>query len=249
MDTDSAQLEQSLLLPPAQAAFATDEVEGLPGPVQRYLRWAVLPGTPLARAARLRMRGHIKLGRWLPFSAEETLAPHAGFVWPASVLGVMAGSDRCVHGDGGMDWKLLGRRTVVHAEGPDVSRSAAERGAAEAIWVPTVLLPRFGVTWEAIDHSHLVARYGMGEHPVENHLHVDPDTGRLLRFHLDRWGDPDETGTWRPVPFGGDATGWRTFGGVTVPSAGRVGWFYGTRDFVPRGEFFRYEITGLELVG
>ena len=45
----------------------------------------------------------------------------------------------------------------------------------------------------------------------ELHLHVDPGTGRLLRFHLDRWGDPDDSGTWGPVPFGGDVTGWSSF--------------------------------------
>jgi hypothetical protein len=240
-------LDAQLCIPPADGAFTADEVAGLPAPVQRYLRWAIAPGTRLAQAAHLQMEGRVKIGRWLPFRAEELLAPHAGFVWPARTLG-LAGSDRCVDGHGALDWKLFGRVPVIHAEGPDVSRSAANRGAAEAIWVPTALLPRFGVEWDAVDHSHLVARYAMGGHPVEQHLHVDPGTGRLLRFHLDRWGDPDESGTWRPVSFGGDATAWSSFEGVSVPSAGRVGWYYGTPDFLPRGEFFRYEITGLRLV-
>ena len=39
----------------------------------------------------------------------------------------------------------------------------------------------------------------------------------------------------------------RSFGGVTIPSAGRVGWFFGT-DRWPGGEFFRFEITDLRLV-
>jgi hypothetical protein len=34
---------------------------------------------------------------------------------------------------------------------------------------------------------------------------------------------------------------------VTVPAAGRVGWFFGT-DRWPGGEFLRYRITGLRLV-
>lgn len=42
-------------------------------------------------------------------------------------------------------------------------------------------------------------------------------------------------------------TAYATFGGVSVPSAGRAGWFYGT-DRWPEGEFFRYRITALELV-
>jgi hypothetical protein len=42
-------------------------------------------------------------------------------------------------------------------------------------------------------------------------------------------------------------TGYKTFDGVTVPSAGRVGWFFGTHRW-EQGEFFRYRITDLRLV-
>ena len=44
-------------------------------------------GTPFSPARsgidgfRLRMTGHIKIGRWLPFRAEEVLSPREGFVW------------------------------------------------------------------------------------------------------------------------------------------------------------------------
>jgi len=42
-------------------------------------------------------------------------------------------------------------------------------------------------------------------------------------------------------------TGYSTFDGVTIPSAGRAGWFYGT-DRWDEGEFFRAEITDYHLV-
>jgi hypothetical protein len=48
-----------------------------------------------------------------------------------------------------MDWKLAGLVTIMHADGPDHARSAAGRAAAEGMWVPTALLPRFGVRWSA----------------------------------------------------------------------------------------------------
>jgi hypothetical protein len=235
-------------VPPAEGGFGEDELVGLPEPVQRWFRGAVAPGTPLARAARLRMDGRIRLGgRWFPFRAREVLAPHVGFVWPASVLGVLRGSDRFVDGEGAMDWRAFGRWSVVHADGPDTSRSAAGRGAAEGMWVPTSLLPRFGVTWRAEDASRIVARFtGMGGHPVEVHLQLRTD-GQVVRFWFDRWGDPDETGSYGVVPFGGDALAWATFDGITIPSEGRVGWWYGTPRF-QEGEFFRYRITDLELV-
>lgn len=64
---------------------------------------------------------------------------------------------------------------------------------------------------------------------------------------FDRWGDSDNTGTFAQHPFGGKFTGYRTFQGLTIPSEGRLGWFYG-EDGWPAGEFFRYQITDLQPV-
>lgn len=240
-------LEHALVVPADPGGFSEAEVLGLPEPVAGFFRAAIAPDTPLARAARLEMHGHIRLGpRWLPFRAREVLAPLFGFVWPASVLGLLRGSDRCVDGQAAMDWRIAGR-SVIHADGPDVSRSAAGRGAAEGMWVPTALLPRFGVDWRAEDASHVVAGYAIGDEHVENHLFLAPD-GRVVRSYFERWGDPDGTGEWRRIPFGADVLGWATFDGVTIPAAGRVGWWYGSPRFWEDGEFFRYEITALELV-
>ena len=120
--------EARLLQPPAPGRFDAEELEGLPEPARRHLTQAIAPGTPLAAAARLRMRGRIKVGRWLPFRAHQVLNPHHGFVWTARAAGIIAGSDRYVDGTGGLDWKLAGVVTVAHAQGPDVARSAAGRG-------------------------------------------------------------------------------------------------------------------------
>jgi hypothetical protein len=115
-----------------------------------YLAWPGAPGMALrstrveelwqrpGTAARLKMRGEIKLGQWYPFRAEQVLT-EAGFVWAAtvSVWGVpIVGSDEFVDGKGAMRWKLLGLIPVAVAVGPDVSRSAEGRMKAErAIWL------------------------------------------------------------------------------------------------------------------
>jgi hypothetical protein len=230
---------------PAPGAFAESELDGLPEPVCRYLRASIEPGTPLARSARFRMRGSIKLGRrWISFRASEVLAPQHGFVWAARAGGVIAGFDRYARGDGMMDWKLLGLKRVAHGKGRDVSRSSAGRVGAEAVWVPTALLPRFGVTWASSDPRQLLARYRLDDSDLELHLTLD-DEARVRSVVLDRWGDPDSSGSWGYHPFGFEATGCATFGGVTIASAGRAGWFFGTERWT---EGFRYEITEYELV-
>jgi len=134
-------LAARVLRPAGPGRFDPAELDGLPEPVRRHLAMAVAPGTPLATSARLAMRGSIKVGRWLPFRARQVLDPHHGFVWAARAAGLITGTDRYLDGAGVIDWKLAGLVTVAHGEGPDVSRSAAGRAGAEAIWLPTALLP------------------------------------------------------------------------------------------------------------
>jgi hypothetical protein len=244
---DTTALETRLLRPPEPGRFDPAELDGLPEPVRRHLAQAIAPGTPLHTSARLRQRGHIKVGRWLPFRARQVLDPHHGFVWSARAAGLIAGTDRYADGAGALAWKLAGLVTVAAGAGPDVSRSAAGRAGAEGIWLPTALLPRFGVRWSAPDADHVVAAFAVGETPLELHLRLD-GAGRIRSLAFDRWGDPDGGGTFGWHRFGGEITGWAGFGGLTVPAAGRLGWRFGG-DGWERGEFFRYRITALEPSG
>jgi len=107
--------EAHLLQSPEPGRFVAAELERLPEPARRHLAQAIAPGTPLVTSARLRMRGHIKVGRWLPFRAHQVLNPHNGFVWTARAAGIIVGSDRYLDGDGRLDWKLLGLLSVAHA--------------------------------------------------------------------------------------------------------------------------------------
>jgi uncharacterized protein DUF6544 len=247
MRTTGTGLEARVLRPAEPGRFGPEELAGLPAPVRRYLAGAVAPGTALHTSARLWMRGRIKVGRWLPFRARQVLDPHRGFVWTARAAGLIAGVDRYLDGAGLLDWKLAGLVTVAHGEGPDVSRSAAGRAGAEGIWLPTALLPRFGVRWSAPAGDRVGAAFAVGETPVELALRLDP-SGRIVSLRSDRWGDPAGNGRFGWHPFGGEITGYAGFAGLTVPSAGRFGWFYGT-DRWAEGEFFRYRITRLSPVG
>jgi hypothetical protein len=241
-------LMRSLQEPPSGDSFSEAEIDGLPEAVRRYFLAAIAPGTPLAAAAVLRMRGALKLrGRWLPFRARQVLAPHRGFVWTARVSGLITGSDRYADGAGAMDWRILGIIPLVHAFGEDISRSAAARGPAEAVLVPTTLLPRFGVAWSATDAHHITARYSLDATEIELRYTLDGDA-RLRSVAFDRWGDPDSTGHWGWHPAGFSVTATATLGGLTIPSAGRFGWFFGI-DRWPEGEFFRFQIRDFQLVG
>ena len=248
LPTDPAPTDPAarLLRPAEPGRFDPAELDGLAAPVRRHLTQAIAQGTALHTSARLTMRGQIKVGRWLPFRARQVLDPHRGFVWTARAAGLIAGVDRYLDGAGLLDWKLAGLVTVAHGEGPDISRSAAGRAGAEGIWLPTALLPRFGVRWSAPAPDQVTAAFAVGETPLELELRLD-GAGRIVSLQFDRWGDPGD-GRFGWHRFGGEITGYAGFAGLTIPSAGRLGWFHGS-DRWEQGEFFRYRITGLEPAG
>jgi hypothetical protein len=235
-------VERDLLATGVDSTFDPAELAGLPDPVIRYFTAAIAPGTPLVRAARIEMRGRIKIGRWLPFTATEVLDPRRGFAWRARVAGrLVVGSDRYLDRAGAMRWRLFGLLPLVSASGPDLTRSAAGRAAGEGMWLPTAMLPRYGVEWSASSDHAVAARLTVDDTAAEIRYTLGPD-GHVESTVFDRWGDPDRSRTWAWHRCGGEITAYRTFGGLTVPAAGRVGWHYGTNRW-PEGEFFRYEIT------
>jgi hypothetical protein len=240
-------LEDRLAEPPHPGVFSVEDVQHLPSQVRRMLVAAIAPGTPLAAAVRLRIRGSINLRRWLPFRSHEILAPGRGFVWRARVAGVIAGFDEYVDGEGEMRWRLAGLVKVASASGPDVSRSAAGREAGETFWLPTALLPEFGVMWRVGVEGHPVATVPTAGGPIDVEYRLDRD-GRITSLVFERWGDPDGSGTFGLHRFGGTMTQHRTFDGITIPTAGSVGWHFETERWTS-GEFFKFHITSAELIG
>ncbi|MDN5761336.1 MAG: hypothetical protein L0H41_03315 [Microlunatus sp.] len=235
--------DQSELLMPVDGRFNPDELRDCPEPVQRYLLHSIQPGTKRYQSIRLEMVGQIKIGRWLPFRAQEVLSPHRGFVWRARVAGLMVGSDRYVARRGAMEWKLASLLPILRACGSDLSRSAAGRAGGEAIWLPTALLPRFGVTWTAAAEEFIEASFDLDHLPISVRYQLHSNGG-IRSVSFDRWGDPDHSGTWAWLPCGGEVTSEASFAGLIIPSSGSFGWHYGT-DRWPGGEFFRYRIVGL----
>ena len=232
--------------PVADRAFDPADFSQHPAEVRRYLEHTIAPGTPLARAVRARMHGEIKLQRWLPFTAEQVIVWERGFIWQATVrmFGLpIRGSDRWVEGQGAMNWKLLGLIPVMTASGPDITRSAAGRVAGEAVWLPSVFCGD-GVTWSAAGDSRLQA--GLVAHGITNELELALDEeGRLQSVQLPRWGNP-EGGEFHYANFGALVEDEKTFGGYTIPTRLRAGWFFGTERFESEGEFFRATIDDAE---
>ncbi len=227
---------------PEHRTFNPDEFAHLPEAARRYLVHGIAPGTALASAVRLKMHGEIKLKTWCPFTAEQVVYMQRGFIWSATAwmnrLPVV-GSDRIIDGTGAMQWKLLGLFPVMTGTGADITRSTAGRFHTELMLLPSAFC-RHDVTWGSTDAEHLHASFTAQGEQAELDFTLDP-TGRLKTAQLPRWGNPDGT-EHRYVDFGAIVEDEGTFGGYTIPTRLRVGWYFGSERFEPEGEFFRATI-------
>jgi len=117
------------------------DLEGLPEPVQRWLRWSRVVGTPRPVTVRLKQDGQFRLGEdrgWLPFAAEQyfTSDPPA-FLWWVRMQMVplvsVAGRDRYVDGQGDMDLRLLSLVPVARKRGGGPNQGDLLRFLTEAL--------------------------------------------------------------------------------------------------------------------
>lgn len=222
--------------------FASALVDGLPPPAQRWLTHAIAPGAPLATRLEATMRGQIRVGRWLGLEAQWLLAPPEGFVWAATArlsLLSITGFDRLAHDSGEMRWRLFGRVPFLAATGPDVTRSAAGRLAAEFVFVPPAGLASF-VTWEPVDERRAVAVVTIGESVHRVTLTVAP-SGALESVTLPRWGNPDN-GPHREHLFTALFDSESRFEAYVVPTSVRAGWWQ-CPDRCASEEFLRFDIA------
>lgn len=234
----------------APAALTTREREELPGPVARYFR-AVLPEVvPPIRYARLEQRGQFLARKgpdgWRPFRAvEHFTARPPGFVWDARIrlapgLDVMV-RDGFVEGRGTMIGSMLGVWRVVSIEGtPELGAGALQRYLAEAVWLPTALLPSAGVSWRPLDGSAARATLTAGGTTVSADFHFGTD-GLVERVYTAARGRDVGGGRMVPTPWQGRFSSYARRAGLRIPMAGEVEWI------LPEGPepYWKGELTGV----
>ena len=233
----------------ASGRFDAAVLAGLDEPVRRYFTHALTDGAPLARGARLRLGGTIKVGVWLRFDSVWEGDARC-FSWRATCgpgpLRPLRVHDQFADGVGFMDIRLraplrrLPALKLLHVENDDAARSGAGRAALEALWVPGALLPDRGVNWRAEAEDLIVATWDVPPERPQLHICIGPD-GAVTSYRALRWRD----GKSGYVPFGADVHAERSFDGATIPSRITAGWGHGTPTWAP---FFSGEIVGVEPI-
>lgn len=233
--------------PPAPDLIEEADLEGLPEPVQRYLRFAGVVGRRPVRTVRLRHSGEFRLGPdkpWMPMEATEfyATAPPA-FLWRASMrlapLVHLEVRDAFAGGRGQVNGTLAGAVPIVEADGPQVDQGAAVRYLQEMVFFPTAFLADY-VQWEPIDEhrARLVMNHWDGDITAQC---VFADDGRMLGFSAQRYygaGGPEATKRTWTTPLGH----WTKVDGLQIPTVGSGYWTLDDGDF----DYVRIRIEDVE---
>lgn len=208
------------------------ETEGLPAPVQRYLRLVLREGQPIPSAVHLRQEGSFNMKAdgdgWKAFSArQQVLTRSPAFVWDARIA-VAPGFPVHVHdayaaGQGQLHAAVLGALPMAQLRGGgELARGELMRWLAETPWYPTALLPSQGVMWQAVDKHSADATCRDGDLQV------------TLRFHFGSDGLVDTVtavargrlvgAVSKPTPWQGRFWNYALRDGLRVPLQGEVAW-------------------------
>jgi hypothetical protein len=224
--------------------FTSDMLAGVDEPVRRYFSHAISDGAPLPNGVRMAMSGRIKVGFWLPFTAEQTVDGRS-FTWRARVgrgpLKPLSVTDRYADAVGSTEGRLLGRVTMFHAHDGNATRSAATRAAIESVvFAPPSVLPARGVDWRAETENVIVARFDLPPERPEVRVRIN-EHGAIQTVSALRWGNAGKK-TFQYIPFGGEIHAERRFGDLVLPSSASVGWWFDTPQYTP---FFQANISAL----
>lgn len=218
--------------------FNADDLGTLPEPVQRYFSLVLTDGQPIIATARLFQRGDFRMAEsddsWRTFTAEETFSARPpGFLWNARIQMIPGISvhvrDSYVNGVGSMRAAVAGLIGVADlADRPELSDAALQRFLAEAVWLPTALLPSRGVEWTALNDSTARATLSDGSASASLEFHFNR-IGEITRVSTPaRYREVD--GSFEATPWSGRFWAYAEHGGMQIPTAAEVLWHPGGTD-------------------
>lgn len=233
--------------------FDPSMLDGLPEPARRLFHFSIRPGSVMGRVAIIEMGGTLSLGtkdepNEQAMTAWQILAPPHGFLWQVRLAGGarITGSDAYAPHRSWSRFRLLDLVPVGRvSRDEDHLRSAFGRMVGEGLfWTPAVFLPAAeagwdSVFWEAVDAD--TARVTVRHEGLEQTADVTVDAeGRPLRVVFQRWSNENPERIYKPQPFGGDLSEFRSFDGFTLPTRVTGGNHFGTDHYHP---FFKAKVT------
>ena len=222
------------------------DIEGLPEPVQRYLRYAQVIGKEKIRTVRLKQKGFFRQKEdqgWMPLNAEQyyTTDPPA-FIWNGNLrllqLPLLKGRDKFCEGKGNMFIKLLPFIKIADTSGYEIDQGTLVRYLNEIMWFPTAYLNDY-IEWEPIDSSSAKATISVEGLTASAILYFN-EKGEMTNFVAERYMTVDDEfslETWStPIEE------YREVHDIRIPTKGEGVWKLSSGDF----NYIRVEIIDIE---
>jgi len=243
---------RQLWTPAGAGPAAGRSLEGLPGPVHRYLEVSGAARRRPVRSVRLRHGGTFRPGLdgpWVPIRGEQYFAVDPpGFVWWGRIRvapGIwIEARDRSAGGQGNMLITAAATWTLADVSGPEMDQAALARLLAEMVWFPTAFLDERYLAWSPLDDTSARAVLRVGGREAAITFRFGPD-GLPSSFAADRYRDVGGKGVL--TPWLGECRDYREVDGLRVPVRIEVGWRVDGRDRpYARWEFERIEFDRAE---
>jgi hypothetical protein len=209
---------------------AERELEGLPAPVQRFLRRNLDEGAPHLSCARLRQSGNMRErpGQpWTEYEAEEyVVASTPALLWYARLrpfpLVWVDSRELLLRGRGHALAKIFSTIRSIDRDDDATHDAMLLRWMMDLVFLPSALLPREGLTWTPLDDAR--AELTLREGEVEVHgIFVFDDKGDIVRFESDerRWTGETQP---RTALWIAEFSEHRAFGSLSIPTHVALRW-------------------------
>jgi hypothetical protein len=208
--------------------YRSEQLRGLPDPVQRYFQYVLKDGQPYISYARITHDGQFKTGfdkKWTAIKGEQyATTQQPGFIWKG-VTSIFTARDLFIADTGRLVVSLFSLFKVVDAKGAQYDQGELMRWLAESVLYPTNLLPDQRLQWEPVDsdQAKLIFHYN----GLSLSLTVSfNDIGEITRLETKRYMDDKKLETWviRLADY-------KDLNNVKIPTTFEVMWLLKKGDF------------------
>jgi hypothetical protein len=243
------ELRRSLGQGGAVPVITEADLDPLPAPVQRYLRFAGVVGQSRVQNYRIRFAGRIRSAAdapWMAFTAEQVSFTHPVkrlFMLDARMKGLPVDVFHSyIDAEARMRVKLLSLYPMVDAGGFDFTTAETVTVFNDMCVMAPATLIDAAITWQSIDNKTVQGTFTHSGHTIRAVLYFD-DSGALVNFTSDdRPGLAPDGKTLLPQRWSTPLTGYRAYGAFRLASHGDARYAPASGAFT-YGEFDLQEIA------
>ena len=208
--------------------FHSNQLTGIPAPVQRYFKAVLKNGQPYMSNVSFTHSGQFKTGvdkGWMNITGKHfATMDKPGFIWMGATS-IFTARDMYIEDKGRLVVALFSLFKIVDAKGESYNQGELLRWLGESVLYPTNLLPSERLTWYPIDdqHSKLIFSYNGFSLPFTITFNV---AGEITQMETKRYMNENNLETWVI-----NVADYKNVNEVRIPSRFEVLWRLEKGDF------------------